>query len=101
MLTCLGEFDDLLDNISSEDLTDSTGRISVVYYNVSSTNQTTLDSNGSLTVQSRKKLVDLENLTLVTAEKAAILADLTLTINEKDHLLVRTNSVLLHACCYL
>ncbi|KMT17661.1 hypothetical protein BVRB_2g036070 [Beta vulgaris subsp. vulgaris] len=84
----LGEFDDLLDNISSEDLTDSTGRISVVYYNVSSTNQTTLDSNGSLTVQSRKKLVDLENLTLVTAEKAAILADLTLTINEKDHLLI-------------
>lgn len=84
----LGEFDDLLDNISSEDLTDSTGRISVVYYNVSSTNQTTLDSNGSLTVQSRKKLVDLENLTLVTVEKAAILADLTLTINEKDHLLI-------------
>lgn len=85
----LGEFDDLLDNNSSEDLSDSTNNVSVIYHNVrSSTNQTMLDSNGSLTEVRSKKLVDLENLTLVTPEKATILMDLTLSINEKDHLLI-------------
>ncbi|KAL2896587.1 ABC transporter D family member 2 chloroplastic [Bienertia sinuspersici] len=85
----LGEFDDLLDNNSSENLTDSTANVSVVYQNVNATtNQTLLDSNGPLTAESCKKLVDLENLTLVTPEKATILMDLTLSIHEKDHLLI-------------
>ncbi|XP_021715844.1 ABC transporter D family member 2, chloroplastic-like [Chenopodium quinoa] len=85
----LGEFDDLLDSNISENLTDSTSNVYVVYQNVTSpTNQTLLDSSGSLTEGSSKKLVDLEHLTLVTPEKSTILMDLTLSINEKDNLLI-------------
>ncbi|CAO2816452.1 unnamed protein product [Amaranthus hypochondriacus] len=84
----LGEFDDLLDKSTSDNLTDSVDNVFVVYQNVKSTTDKTLDSNGSLEAGSRKKLVELENLTLVTPEKAAILMDLTLSINEKDHLLI-------------
>ena len=86
----VGEFDDLLDKSSSDDLTDSVDNVLIVYQNVKSTTDKTLDSNGSLEAGSHKKLVELENLTLVTPEKSAILMDLTLSINEKDHLLVRT-----------
>ncbi|XP_074285256.1 ABC transporter D family member 2, chloroplastic [Silene latifolia] len=84
----LGEFDDLLDGTSSKDA-DSMNNVSIVHDNVESpTNLTCLDSNGSGTSQNSKKLVYLENLTLVTPEKATIIADLTLLINEKDHLLI-------------
>lgn len=89
MLTCAGEFDDLLDNNSSENLTDSSSNVYVVYENVTTPTNPTLDSNGSLTEGSSKKLVDLEHLTLVTPEKSTILMDLTLSIYEKDNLLVR------------
>ncbi|KAK9699543.1 hypothetical protein RND81_08G180300 [Saponaria officinalis] len=84
----LGEFDDLLDGTSSENaaLVDS---VTVVQDEVeSSINLTCLDSNGSVTPESSKKLVYLENLTLVTPEKSTIISDLTMSINEKDHLLI-------------
>ncbi|KNA06457.1 hypothetical protein SOVF_180880 [Spinacia oleracea] len=84
----LGEFDDLLDNNSSENLTDSSSNVYVVYENVTTPTNPTLDSNGSLTEGSSKKLVDLEHLTLVTPEKSTILMDLTLSIYEKDNLLI-------------
>lgn len=83
----LGEFDDLLDS-SSENLLESTEKISIVYSSVKTPSFTSLDSNGSITGESRKKMVDLENLTLVTPENATLLLDLTLTIHEKDHLLI-------------
>ena len=35
-----------------------------------------------------KKLLDIENLTLRTPSKATLVRDLSLVINEKDHLLV-------------
>lgn len=85
----LGEFDDLLDANNSENRSDSIENISLVHCAVKCpTNLTFIDSNGSMTVENSKKLVDLEDLTLVTPDKATLLMDLTLSINEKDHLLI-------------
>ncbi|KAL9227132.1 hypothetical protein vseg_002864 [Gypsophila vaccaria] len=84
----LGEFDDLLDEASSGNA-DPMDSVTVVQDDVEiPTNFTYLDSNGSVTAESTKKLVYLENLTLITPEKSTIIADLTLSINEKDHLLI-------------
>ncbi|KAH9612579.1 hypothetical protein KSS87_001776 [Heliosperma pusillum] len=84
----LGEFDDLLDGTSSEDA-ESVNNVSIVHDNVECpTSLACLDSNGSGISQNSKTLVYLENLTLVTPENATIIADLTLSINEKDHLLI-------------
>lgn len=83
----LGEFDDLLDN-NSENLLDYTAKVSIVYCSVKTPSLTSLDSNGSMTGENSNKIVDLENLALVTPENATLLLDLTLTIYEKDHLLI-------------
>ncbi|XP_034679513.1 ABC transporter D family member 2, chloroplastic [Vitis riparia] len=83
----LGEFDDILDNSSSKDLSDPSEEINLVYYDVKSL--TLLESNGSMAMDKCQKLLDIENLTLLTPKsKTALIWDLSLEIYEKDHLLV-------------
>ncbi|XP_059454003.1 ABC transporter D family member 2, chloroplastic isoform X1 [Corylus avellana] len=82
----LGEFDDILDRSSSKSVSDPSEEIRVVYHSVRSS--PVLDSNGSMTKDVHQKLLDIENLTLQTPSKATLVRDLSLVINEKDHLLV-------------
>ncbi|XP_030964624.1 ABC transporter D family member 2, chloroplastic [Quercus lobata] len=79
----LGEFDDILDSSSSKSLSDPSEEICLVYNSVRSS--PVLESNGSMP---KDKLLDIENLTLRTPSKATLVRDLSLVINEKDHLLV-------------
>ncbi|KDP37481.1 hypothetical protein JCGZ_06921 [Jatropha curcas] len=82
----LGEFDDVLDSSSSKCLSDSE-EISLSYCNVSSS--LVLESNGSMPIDNFQKLLNVENLTLQTpTSKATLIRELSLVINEKDHLLV-------------
>lgn len=82
----LGEFDDILDSSSSKSPSDNSEEIRLVYDNVRSS--PALESNGSMPKDKNKELLDLENLTLQTPSKATLVRDLSLVINEKDHLLV-------------
>ncbi|KAL4597593.1 hypothetical protein ACB092_11G001600 [Castanea dentata] len=82
----LGEFDDILDSSSSKSLSDPSEEICLVYNSVRSS--PVLESNGSMPKDKYKKLLDIENLTLRTPSKATLVRDLSLVINEKDHLLV-------------
>ena len=84
--TYAGEFDDILDSSSSKSLSDPSEEIRLVYNNVRSS--PALESNGSMPKEKNKELLDLENLTLQTPSKATLVRDLSLVINEKDHLLV-------------
>ncbi|XP_021673581.2 ABC transporter D family member 2, chloroplastic isoform X2 [Hevea brasiliensis] len=83
----LGEFDDVLDSSSSKQLPELSEEISLSYCNYRSS--LILEFNGSIPVDSRQKLLSIENLTLQTpTSKATLIRDLSLVINEKDHLLV-------------
>ena len=82
-----GEFDDILDKSSPKDLSDPSEEINLVYYDVKSS--ALLESNGSVAMDTGEKLLDIENLTLLTPKsRTALIWDLSLEINEKDHLLV-------------
>lgn len=81
-----GEFDDVLDSRSSDSVSDPSEEICLEYHRVR--RSPVLDSNGSMTKDSCKKLLDIENLTLQTPSKATLVKDLKLMVNEKDHLLV-------------
>ncbi|KAI8006962.1 hypothetical protein LOK49_LG07G03710 [Camellia lanceoleosa] len=83
----LGEFDDVLDSSSSKHFSDPLEEIRLIYCNVKFS--TSLQSNGSIILDNRQKLLDIENLTLQTpSSKATLVRDLSLKIYEKDHLLV-------------
>ncbi|XP_062158233.1 ABC transporter D family member 2, chloroplastic [Alnus glutinosa] len=82
----LGEFDDVLDRSTSKSVSDPLEEIRIVYHSVRSSHA--LESNGSMPKDVHQKLLDLENLTLQTPNKATLVRDLSLAINEKDHLLV-------------
>ncbi|THF99140.1 hypothetical protein TEA_022849 [Camellia sinensis var. sinensis] len=83
----LGEFDDVLDSSSSIHFSDPLEEIRLIYCNVKFS--TSLQSNGSIILDNRQKLLDIENLTLQTpSSKATLVRDLSLKIYEKDHLLV-------------
>ncbi|CAL5321265.1 unnamed protein product [Camellia sinensis] len=83
----LGEFDDVLDSSSSIHFSDPLEEIRLIYCNVKFS--TPLQSNGSIILDNRQKLLDIENLTLQTpSSKATLVRDLSLKIYEKDHLLV-------------
>ena len=45
--------------------------------------------NGSMPLDDNEKLLVIENLTVQTPTKSVLVKDLSLQINEKDHLLVR------------
>lgn len=52
-------------------------------------NQACLQSNGSIAVDISQHLLEIQNLTLETPRKSDILIkDLSLAINDQDHLLV-------------
>ncbi|KAK9266559.1 hypothetical protein L1049_021492 [Liquidambar formosana] len=83
----LGEFDDILDSSNSKSLPDSLEEIQLVYCNVK--NSVSLESNGSMPLDKRQKILDIEDLTLQTpTSKATLIRDLSLELNDKDHLLV-------------
>ncbi|KAL6975028.1 Canalicular multispecific organic anion transporter 1 [Sarracenia purpurea var. burkii] len=83
----LGEFDDVLDSSISKHLSDPLEEIHLMYCNVQIS--TSLHSNGSMLLDSRQELLEIENLTLQTpSSNATLLRDLSLKIYEKDHLLV-------------
>ncbi|KAL5746683.1 hypothetical protein ACOSP7_027829 [Xanthoceras sorbifolium] len=83
----LGEFDDILDNSNSKGLSDPLEEISLTYSN--DINSPVFESNGSMPAEQSQRLLDVENLTLQTpTSKATLVRDLSLVINEKEHLLV-------------
>lgn len=82
-----GEFDDILDSSNSKGLSDSLEEISLTFSNTISS--PVFESNGSMPTEESRKLLNVENLTLQTpTSKATLVRDLSLEINEKEHLLV-------------
>ncbi|KAL1815049.1 hypothetical protein ACET3Z_017623 [Daucus carota] len=82
----LGEFDDVLDSGSSKSSEDSLKEIQLSYDNVKKL--TLPEVNGSMPLDDNEKLLVIENLTVQTPTKSVLVKDLSLQINEKDHLLV-------------
>lgn len=83
----LGEFDDVLDSSNSKSLSDSPEEIRLVYCGVN--NSPSLGSNGTMPLDKCPKILDIENLTLQTpTNKATLITDLSLEINDQDHLLI-------------
>ncbi|CAB4307287.1 unnamed protein product [Prunus armeniaca] len=83
----LGEFDDVLDTSNFERRSDPSEGIRLIYCNVESLAE--LDSNGSIPIDNeQQKLVDIENLTVQTPSSATLVRDLSLLINNNEHLLV-------------
>lgn len=83
----LGEFNDILDTSSSNGLDEPSGEITLEYCYIS--DSSSLESNGLMPVIKSQKLLDIENLTLETpTTKATLVRDLSLVIDEKDHLLI-------------
>ncbi|KAG5000366.1 hypothetical protein JHK82_021518 [Glycine max] len=82
----LGEFDDVLDRSSSNSLTDSVEDIQITYKDFSSSSA--LESNGSTPPEKYATLLEIEDLILKTPSESTLIRDLSLTIKEKDSLLV-------------
>ncbi|KAF5733560.1 ABC transporter family protein [Tripterygium wilfordii] len=82
----LGEFDDILDSSSSKSLADSSEEICLMYCSTKSVAR--LEFNASIPLDRCRKLLDIENLTLQTPNKATLIQDLSLVINRNDHLLI-------------
>ncbi|XP_021299536.1 ABC transporter D family member 2, chloroplastic [Herrania umbratica] len=83
----LGEFDDVLDSSRSNSPSDPMEQINLTYSYVKESQ--VLDSNGSVPANTSLRLLDVENLTLKTPKNnSTLVKDLSLMINEKDHLLV-------------
>ncbi|KAL2330942.1 hypothetical protein Fmac_018523 [Flemingia macrophylla] len=82
----LGEFDDVLDRSSSNSLTDTLEDISITYKEFRSSSS--LESNGSTPPEKYAALLEVEDLILKTPSESTLIRDLSLTIKEKDNLLV-------------
>ncbi|KAH7513210.1 hypothetical protein FEM48_Zijuj12G0172300 [Ziziphus jujuba var. spinosa] len=83
----LGEFDDLLDSSSSNFVSEPVEEIDLIYCNIKSSIE--IESNGMVPTGKCQKLLDVENLTVQTpGTKATLVRDLSLAINQKEHLLV-------------
>ncbi|KAK6231001.1 hypothetical protein QUC31_002519, partial [Theobroma cacao] len=83
----LGEFDDVLDSSRFNSPSDPMEQINLTYSYVKGSQ--VLDSNGSVPANTSLRLLDVENLTLKTPKNnSTLVKDLSLVINEKDHLLV-------------
>ncbi|KAJ7982121.1 ABC transporter D family protein [Quillaja saponaria] len=86
----LGEFDDILDNSSSTSLSDPLEEIHVAYKNFKYS--PVLESNVSTPLENCGPLLEIDSLTLKTPSQAILVRDLSLVINDKDHLLVTGSS---------
>ncbi|KAK6934779.1 ABC transporter-like, ATP-binding domain [Dillenia turbinata] len=87
----LGEFDDVLDSSSSRSSSENAEEISLKYCSMEKSDllDDLLVSNGSLPLEKSQKILSIENLTLQTpTNKAILIRNLSLEINEKDHLLI-------------
>ncbi|ESW21132.1 hypothetical protein PHAVU_005G044400 [Phaseolus vulgaris] len=82
----LGEFDDVLDRSSSNSLTDTLEDIQITYKDFRSSS--VLESNGSTPPEKCGTLLEVEDLILKTPSESTLIRDLSLTIKEKDNLLV-------------
>lgn len=82
-----GEFDDILDRSNSKSLSDTLEDIEITYKDIRSS--TTLESNGSTPPEKYETLLEIENLILKTPSESTLIRDLSLSIKEKDNLLVR------------
>ncbi|XP_022948180.1 ABC transporter D family member 2, chloroplastic isoform X1 [Cucurbita moschata] len=82
----LGEFDDLLDGSAPNVLSNISEEIHLMYSHVDSS--PLLESNGSMTLDKRGKLLEIENLTLGAPNGSTLVRDLELIVREKEHLLV-------------
>ncbi|XP_057725978.1 ABC transporter D family member 2, chloroplastic isoform X1 [Arachis stenosperma] len=82
----LGEFDDILDRSSSKSLSDTLEDIHITYKDFRSSSA--LESNGSTPSESYETLLEINNLTLKTPSESTLIRDLSVTIKEKDNLLV-------------
>lgn len=82
----VGEFDDVLDSSSSKSPLDPVEGIQLMYCNAR--NSTLNNLNGSISLDNCEKLLEIENLTVQTPTKATLVRELSLEINEKDHILV-------------
>lgn len=81
----LGEFDDYLDS-SSKRHSDPSEGITLTYCNVKTLAE--LEPNGSVPIDKQQKLLDIENLTVQTPRSTTLVNDLSLVINNNEHLLV-------------
>ncbi|WVZ00134.1 hypothetical protein V8G54_026203 [Vigna mungo] len=82
----LGEFDDVLDRSSSKSLTDTLEDIQITYRDFRSLSA--LESNGSTPPEKFGTLLVVEDLILKTPSESTLIRDLSLTIKERDNLLV-------------
>ncbi|KAK6947231.1 ABC transporter type 1, transmembrane domain [Dillenia turbinata] len=83
----LGDFDDFLENSGSRSSFENPEEISLLYCSIEEPDL--LVSNGSLPLEKSQKILSIENLTLKTPRsKATLIRDLSLEINENDHLLI-------------
>ncbi|KAL1300212.1 ABC transporter D family member 2, chloroplastic isoform X2 [Arachis ipaensis] len=82
----LGEFDDILDRSSSKSLSDTLEDIHITYKDFRSSSA--LESNGSTPSENYETLLEINNLTLKTPSESTLIRDLSVTIKEKDNLLV-------------
>ncbi|MED6198545.1 Canalicular multispecific organic anion transporter 1 [Stylosanthes scabra] len=82
----LGEFDDILDRSSSKSLPDTLEDIHIMYKDFRSSSA--LESNGSTPSESYETLLEINNLTLKTPSESTLIRDLSVTVKEKDNLLV-------------
>ncbi|KAJ1399798.1 P-loop containing nucleoside triphosphate hydrolase, partial [Sesbania bispinosa] len=82
----LGEFDDLLSRSNSRSLFDTVEDIHITYKDFRSSS--TLESNGSTPPEKNETLLEIENLILKTPSESTLIRDLSLTIKEKDNLLI-------------
>ncbi|RDY04790.1 ABC transporter D family member 2, chloroplastic [Mucuna pruriens] len=82
----LGEFDDVLDRSSSNSLIDTLEDIQITYKDFRSSSA--LESNGSTPPEKYATLLEIEDLILKTPSESTLIRDLSLTIKEKDNLLV-------------
>ncbi|KAK4285600.1 hypothetical protein QN277_002277 [Acacia crassicarpa] len=83
----LGEFDDVLDRSCSSKLHSIMSEEILVTYKCSK--RSSMESNGLMNLPEKfETLLEMRNLTLKTPNGTTLIRELSLTINEKDHLLV-------------
>ncbi|KAK7323754.1 hypothetical protein VNO77_27245 [Canavalia gladiata] len=82
----LGEFDGVLDRSNFKSLSDTLEDIHITYKDFRSSSA--LESNGSTPPEKYATLLEIENLILKTPSESTLIRDLSLTLKEKDNLLV-------------
>lgn len=81
-----GEFDDILDNSVPGAISNPSEEISLVYCDTDDSSP--LEGNGVNPQGKNKKILEIENLTLLTPTNSVLIRDLSIEITEKYNLLV-------------